>query len=264
MIKQILKDHAPGYKNEDLLALYAITGGIPKYLELFCDNRAFTLQAMVEYAVRANSPLVDEGRNLLIEEFGKNHSTYFSILEAISGGINTQNAIEDLIGGKGIGGHLKRLQEDYHVIERFRPIFSKEGTHSIKYEISDPFLKFWFRFLEKNRSMIEIGNYSLLRETILGQFHEYAGMLLERYFKQKLAESGEYAQIGSWWEPNKDQYQIDIVAIRAEKKCADVIEVKRNKRSFRRGEFEAKARHLQDKALPGYKVDAYCLGMEDM
>lgn len=48
---------------------------------------------MIEFMVRENSSFTDEGKNLLIEEFGKNYATYFSILSAISGGINTQPEI---------------------------------------------------------------------------------------------------------------------------------------------------------------------------
>jgi len=263
-LKQIMEDHAPAYTNESLLALYAITGGVPKYVELFCDNNALTLKKMVEYAVRENSPMVEEGQNLLIEEFGKNYATYFSILSLIAEGINTQNQIQTMVGGKSIGGQLKRLIEDYDILSRTRPIFSNSGTHAVRYEIKDPFLKFWFYYFDRNRALIEIRNFSHLRKIVLENFPTYSGDVLERYFRQKLAESGEYVEIGSWWAPGKNQYQVDIVAVRTEKKQADVIEVKRNKRNFRRGEFEEKVEHLKQKELAGFEVEAYCLTMEDM
>jgi len=263
-LKQIMKDHAPRYANEDLLALFAITGGVPKYVELFCDNNALTLKKMIEYAVRENSPFAEEGRNLLIEEFGKNYATYFSILGLVAEGINTQNQIQTLVGGKSVGGQLKRLIEDYDILSRMRPIFSNTGTHAVRYEIKDPFLKFWFYYFDRNRALIEIRNFGYLRKIVLENFPTYSGDILERYFRQKLAESGEYADIGSWWKPGKEQYQIDIVAIRTEKKRADVIEVKRSRRNFRRGEFEEKVEHLKQKELMGYEVVAYCLTLEDM
>ena len=65
------------YTNEDLLALYAFTGGVPKYVELFCDNTALGLDEMIAFMVRENSPFTDEGKNLLIEEFGKNYAFFF-------------------------------------------------------------------------------------------------------------------------------------------------------------------------------------------
>jgi len=76
LLKEIMQDYAPSHTNDDLLALYAFTGGVPKYVELFCDNGALSVQEMIQFMVRDNSPFTDEGKNLLIEEFGKNYATY--------------------------------------------------------------------------------------------------------------------------------------------------------------------------------------------
>lgn len=108
-LKEIIYDHRPDYSNDDLLALYAFTGGVPKYVELFCDNGALSVDEMINFMIRENSPFTDEGKNLLVEEFGKNYATYFSILSAISGDINTQPEIEAALGNKSIGGQIKRL-----------------------------------------------------------------------------------------------------------------------------------------------------------
>ena len=108
-LKEIIYDHRPDYSNDDLLALYAFTGGVPKYVELFCDNGALSVDEMINFMIRENSPFTDEGKNLLVEEFGKNYATYFSILSVISGGINTQPEIEAALGNKSIGGQIKRL-----------------------------------------------------------------------------------------------------------------------------------------------------------
>lgn len=71
VLKEIMYDYYPTYTNDDLLALYTFTGGIPKYVELFCDNRILNINGMIDFMVRDNSPFTDEGKNLLIEEFGK-------------------------------------------------------------------------------------------------------------------------------------------------------------------------------------------------
>lgn len=55
---------------------------------------------------RKTSLLIDEGRNLLITEFGKNYGTYFSILSEIANGHYTQGEIESALGGTAIGGYL--------------------------------------------------------------------------------------------------------------------------------------------------------------
>ena len=87
--------------------------------------------------VRENSMFTEEGKNLLIEEFGKNYALYFSILSAISGGINTQTGIEAALGDKSIGGQIKRLIEDYNIIVRQRPLLAKKAVKpfDMKYKI---------------------------------------------------------------------------------------------------------------------------------
>lgn len=75
VLKKIMEDYAPGYSNDDLLAFYAITGGIPKYVELLCDNGVLTVEQMYQFIFSEMSPFTDEGRNLLITEFGKNYGT---------------------------------------------------------------------------------------------------------------------------------------------------------------------------------------------
>jgi len=68
-LKTIISDYYPDYTNDDLLALYTFTGGIPKYLEIICDGCELKIEQMIRFIIRDNSPFTDEGKNLLIEEF---------------------------------------------------------------------------------------------------------------------------------------------------------------------------------------------------
>lgn len=264
VLKKIMKDYHPQYTNDDLLALYSFSGGVPKYVELFCDNRVLTVDEMIDFMVRDNSPFTDEGKNLLIEEFGKNYGTYFSILSAISGGYNTQTEIEALLGEKSLGGYLKRLIEDYNIVVRQRPVFSKEGSQTVRYEICDNFIHFWFNYFDRNRSLIEIKNFVGLRKLIKADYPTYSGKILEQYFKQKYAESYEFRLIGSWWEPKGSQNEIDIVAIYLDNKSAIVAEVKRQKKNFKPELFQKKVEHLENKVLAKYQINTVCLSLEDM
>ncbi len=263
-LKEIMHDHKPGYTNDDLLALYSFTGGVPKYVELFCDNGALSVDEMISFMVRENSPFTDEGKNLLIEEFGKNYATYFSILGAISGGINTQPEIEAALGDKSIGGQIKRLIEDYNIIIRQRPILAKEGSHTARYEIQDNFIRFWFNYFDRHRSLIEIKNFIGLQSIIKSDYPTYSGVMLERYFKQQFAESFQYRAIGSWWELKGYQNEIDIVALKLEKNQAVVAEVKRQKKNFKLELLAKKVEHLKHKLLSKYQIEVLCLSLEDM
>lgn len=263
-LKEIMHDYRPEYTNDDLLALYTFTGGVPKYIELFCDNDSLSVDEMIGFMIRENSSFIDEGKNLLIEEFGKNYATYFSILSAISGGINTQPGIEAALGEKSIGGQIKRLIEDYNIITRQRPILAKEGTQAVRYEITDNFIRFWFNYFDRHRSMIEIKNYIGLQGIVKSDYPTYTGKTLEMYFKQQFAETYQYRAIGSWWELKNGENEIDIVALKLEKNHAVVAEVKRQRKNFKPELLAAKVEHLKNKVLPKFEIETICLSLDDM
>lgn len=70
------------------------------------------------------------------------------------------------MGETSIAGHIRRLEEDYELIAKKRPIFAKEGTQTVRFEISDLFLRFWFRYFIKYHYLIETENLDQLGEII--------------------------------------------------------------------------------------------------
>ena len=224
VLKQIISDHKPDYTNDDLLALYTFTGGIPKYIESFMDNGCTDMESMVDWMMRPNSLFQNEGKALLVQEFGKKYGNYFALLSAIANGDNTQQKLSGLMGDVSINGHLKRLEEDYELIGRKRPLFAKEGTQTVRFEITDLFLRFWFRYFIKYHYLIEIENLERLGEIIKSDYPTYSGLTLEIYFRKKLMESKIFDQIGSWWQAKQDDpCEVDIVAIYAERKIRTKI-----------------------------------------
>lgn len=144
---------------------------------------------------------------------------------------------------------------------------SKPGSkNTVRFRISDNFLQFWFRFIERNRSLIELDNYNDLLEIVKRDYPTYSGLTLEKYFRQKLAEEGGFREIGSWWEvkSGKGANEIDIVGIRTDGKSALVAEVKRNARNYDNKLFMAKVEHIKAKILSGYKVESRLYTMADM
>ena len=81
--------------------------------------------------------------------------------------------------------------------------------------------------------------------------------MLERYFKQKFAESFLYKDIGN-------AYEIDIVALCLEKDKAVAVEVKRQKKNYKPDLLEKKVERLKHKILPHYMITKMCLSLEDM
>lgn len=162
------------------------------------------------------------------------------------------------------GGQLSKLETEYEVIKKQRPVFAKEGSQTVRYEVSDNFLRFWFRSIERNRSLIEQGNDTGLSKIIQADYATYSGKTLELYFNQKLQESFDYRVIGSWWEAKGDQNEVDIVAVTLDNKKALVVEVKRQRKNVKPQLLELKIEILKNKVLHKYEVESVCLDLDDM
>lgn len=268
VLKEIMADHKENYNNDDLLALYCFSGGVPKYVELLMDNDCTDMEKMVEYMTRPDSQFFDEGRNMLIQEFGKQYATYFSILGLIAAGDVTLPQIEGMLGEKSLGGQMKVLEEEYGLIKKKRPIRANNTSKTVRYEINDIFLRFWFRYFYKYRSLIEIKNYSALSELIKNEYSTYSGRILERWFRQKMMESQQYAEIGAWWHPRKGNAdtpdnEIDIVTVRLDGKV-QAYEVKRNKNKYPKELLSEKVADLSRSAFGNTNITFGCLSLEDM
>ena len=260
VIKEILQDNK-AYTKENLLDLYTITGGVAKYLELFVLYETLTLEDMVDEIVSPNSLFLDEGKNRLIEEFGKEYMTYFSILSLMASSKTSRSEIESVLQ-RNISGYLERLDKDYDVIKPLKPINAKPNSKTQKYEIVDNFINFWFRFIYKYQSIIEAGNFSALREIILRDFSTYKGKYLEKLFREIFIEQGIYTKIGNYWERG-NKNEIDIVGINDLKKELDIYEVKINPKKLNKNELILKSANLI-KEYKNYKLQYKLLSIDDI
>lgn len=143
---------------------------------------------------------------------------------------------------------------------------SKEGTHSVRYDINDNFLKFWFRYYDKHKSMVEIRNFVLLRKIVEDDYMTFSGPMLEKYFRLKMMESLQYSAIGSWWERKKgtEANEIDIIGVLAEGKKVLIVEVKRQHRNYDHKKFMKKVEYVKARILSKYDIETRLFTLEDM
>jgi AAA+ ATPase superfamily predicted ATPase len=261
VIKQILKDYNPNYKNEDLLAFYMVTGGIAKYVEQLVLNNAFTKNKILDTIFKASSFFIDEGRAVLVDEFGKDYSNYFSILSLIASSKNERSEMENILNMP-IGGYLDKLEKDFNLIKRIRPFGAKEGSRCNRYKIEDNFLNFWFRFIYKYRSAVEIGNLEYVKNIVARDYETFSGFTLEKYFYTVLIESNRFSEIGNYWN-KKGEDEIDIIAVNDYEKIINFYEVKRHKKRISLSVLEDKSKEIA-KRYHNYKTDYIGLSVEDM
>lgn len=260
VIKKILQDNGK-YTKENLFINYLITGGVPRYQKILVKNTVFTEDEIINFFFDEESPFIEEGKIILIEEFGKEYGTYFSILELLSVGRTSRSEIESILE-KNIGGYLEKLESDYDIISKRKPIGSKATGRIQKYFIKDNFLSFWFRFVYKYKTATETGNYKYLKKILKNNLRTYSGPYLEKMYQEIFKATEKYNEIGNYWEKG-NKNEIDIVAINELEKKMLIGEIKLNKDKINLNALKKKSENLINK-YKSYTIEYICLGMQDL
>jgi uncharacterized protein len=262
VIKRILHDYNPSFQPDDLLCLYMLTGGIAKYVSQLMDAGAVTKESMLKMATGLGSPFLSEGTELIMSEFGKDYANYLSILQKIAAGMTVQSQLDCIIG-KNTGTYLKNLDEDYNYVHKLQPMFSKPGSRNIRWYIDDCFLRFWFRFVLPNQSLVETGRNDLLHEIVDTNYNDYSGLVLEQYFRQKYREEERVTAVGHYWD-RKGNNEIDLIALNNLDRTAVVAEVKRNPERYNPSLLQEKYATIKQEFGKYKHVELTGLSLADM
>lgn len=213
------KKMLPDVNDDDLMAYYGITDGIPQYLS-FIDQKLSVDENIRELFLTQNAPLQNEPNVLLQEELRK-PATYFSILNALAHGKTKNSEISQAIGmtnNNSISQYLNNLI-DLEIIERKQPILEKNKRKFI-YAFKDNMFKFWFKFIAEYQDQIALEKTKGLLANIMEELPRFLGPVFEQASKDWLWQNDdlpfEPKTIGNWWGNNpalRKQEEIDIVAI---------------------------------------------------
>ena len=262
VLKEIFRDHCPNYKNEDLLCLYMITGGVAKYVELLMDAQCYTKDKMLNYVCRPDSYFLTEGRDLMNQEFNDDSNTYFSVLQLIASGLTKRSEIDGAMQ-KDMGVYLQNLEKNFLLVKRLKPLLAKPNSKVSAYEISDQFLRFWFRFIWPYQSLIERQQLAALRQNMGKYYEQFSGRTLEQYFQAKAMESGAFTMAGNWWD-RKGGNEIDMIALN-EFECTGIVaEIKRNPEKINPKTLEERVKALPASTFGKYKLSMQALSIDDM
>ena len=210
---------------EDMARLYLLFGGYPKYyvsimdLEVDPGNRGEIIR---ELFLTENAPFRNEGRILLGDS---ERRVYYSIIEAIALGNRKLSDIASYTGIKQtqLPQYLDDLVYDLEVLLREQPVTAGPMTRRSLYYIMMPVMEFWFRYLHRNWSLLELG----LEEELLGIIKKDIENLLATRFEFLVREfiidlakdkrlPIEPRKIGRWW---RKKYEIDILVMGKNKPC---------------------------------------------
>ena len=209
------KYYSKFFKNksiQDLIELYSITGGVPKYI-LSLDRDKSALYNIKNNIFDKNNYLYSEPKFLLQEEVN-DLSRYFSILNAISIGHTKMSAISSYlqINAGGLSPYISKLI-DLDILEKEVPITENiENTKKVLYKIKDNYLKFWFSYVYPYQSYLEIENLTYIKNKIENEFDLYVSKIYEDLARESIWENINFPlfKVGRWWDKNTE---IDIVAL---------------------------------------------------
>ena len=214
------REFYPDLSEEKLLPFYAVTGGIPKYIETF-QGQTDVYDAIAENVLNPQSFLYEEPYFLLQKEVSEIGS-YFSLIKAIAFGNRKLSEISSTLGIKqtGITKYLKVLM-DLDLVEREVPVTEPvpEKSKSGLYRLTDNFIAFWFRFVYPYRAYLERGEQEYVLAQIKERFvQNYASYVYEDVCRAKMWELSSsntwnfhFDKVGRYWGSKAGE--TDIVAI---------------------------------------------------
>ena len=209
-----------GKSINELLPFYAVTGGVPKYIESFLGVEDL-YDGIQNRILNPQSYLYEEPYFLLQKEVSEIGS-YFSLIKAIAMGNRKLSEIAANIEVKqtSLTKYLKTLI-DLDLIEREVPVTESnpEKSKSGLYKIKDNFIAFWFKFVYLYRAYLEKGETQFVLSQIKkGFIQNYASYVYEDVCRERMWELSandfwnfHFDRVGRYWGSKADE--TDIVAI---------------------------------------------------
>lgn len=211
-------DFFKGKDRKELIEYYSITGGVPKYIELFDDSEdIFT--AIDKNILSKQSFLYEEPIFLLQNEVSE-IGTYFSIIKAIAAGNHKLSKIASALEVKqtNLSKYLKTLI-DLDILERQVPITEENPEKSKRglYRIKDNFIEFWFKFIYPYKNFIETNNVDIVLDKIKKNIVDnhisfvYENICIDEMWNLNSMSTWDFHfdRVGRWWNNNTE---IDIIA----------------------------------------------------
>jgi hypothetical protein len=166
----------------EMLKILAVTGGVPRYLELVNPN--FTAEENIRnLGFNAHSALYDEFKYIFSDIYGKRSTLYQNIVSALG---NTKATREELIQAAGLtlGGDATEYLKDLEM----GGFIKKESTWSIGskhrstlsyYRLCDNYTRFYLKYIFPNKENIERGQFENISLNHLPGWHAILALQFE-------------------------------------------------------------------------------------
>lgn len=254
-VKQLFIDNGI-HKPAQQLRLYSMFGSNIRFYEIldqFDLLQATTGEILKKGWVGFTGLFSDELNKLLLPELKKLSTVYTGILSAIARGIQGANEIANQaeISTTSLGNYLPFLIDTLDLVSKDTPVTEKPNSKISRYVIKDPFIYFWYRYIERNKTLLEMGQIKSVVKRIATDLPNLEGRILEMIFREKILENPpiEFDIAGSVFR-NKDQIEIDFLLANTVDNKIHAFEIKRGKvnKKTERNKLITKAARLNFKS----------------
>lgn len=200
----------------DALDAYLVIGGFPVLALEWGTGRE-----MIDYLSAAlddpTSFLVVSGERALAAEFPTDTQAR-QVLAAIGAGSRAHKDIgaETGIHATGLDRALTALQKKL-VVRRLKPYSTRAASKTVRWEITDPYLRFWLRFINKRVDLIERGRGAILLEQFERSWASFRGRAIEHVVRDSLGRLlpdeerfGAARYVGGYWN-RTSTVEVDLI-----------------------------------------------------
>jgi uncharacterized protein len=224
----------PERRADERVAIYAATGGVPAYVNLFTRTDTFT-QALHQECLPQGSIMLSDPAIILHEQL-KEPQIFETILSSIASGFHKWGEIARMSGiaETSLGRYLQILEE-LELIEKRDPVFAPAEGRRGQYYVKDHFLQFYYRFIVPHLSKIERGCLNVAVKQIYDDLRAFiGGYVFEELCREWTLAAGITGQldfepevVGSYWRQYRGQgVQLDVVAANKRQKKLLIGEAK--------------------------------------
>lgn len=203
----------PEKSRKELIEMYAVTGGVPKYIELFSQSN--DIYSAIETCVLNRSGYLYDEPHFLLQQEVSEVGSYFSIIKAVAAGNTKLSAIAGVLEVKStsLTKYLKTLI-DLDILEREVPVTEDSPEKSKKglYKIKDNYLRFWFAFVYPNMSFIESGHGRIVMDKIRKNLvRNHIAFVYEDICRERMWEINAegvwpfyFSKLGRYWDSKEE------------------------------------------------------------
>lgn len=212
----------------DVFDAYLVTGGYPRLVADLVASEATAVDYVRASLTDVFSPLVATARLTLDAEFPDATAAY-QVLSAIGADDTARPGFTDILAAVGTTGGpksaetataraLRLLTEGKRLIEREQPAWALPTSKLRRYRVTDPYLRFWFRYVERQVEQISRGRSDLAVSAFDRDWSSWRGRSVEPVVREALFRLGasdpRLAGVESvlpWWTRD-GSVEIDVVA----------------------------------------------------